>query len=63
MKLIVLASGSKGNATYLEIGQEKILIDCGITYKQLTTRLAERGMSIDEIAVHILKGGKDVAAH
>ena len=47
MKLIVLASGSKGNATYLEIGQEKVLIDCGITYKQLTARLAERGLTLD----------------
>jgi len=47
MELIVLASGSKGNATYLEIGNEKILIDCGLSYKQIKDRLAEYDKTID----------------
>jgi len=47
MKAIVLASGSKGNATYLEIGSEKILIDCGISYKQLVLRLAKHDRTLD----------------
>ncbi len=47
MEVIVLASGSKGNATYIEIGSEKILIDCGITYKQIVSRLAEYHRTLD----------------
>src|SRR5574344_2970981 len=39
MKVCVLASGSKGNSTYLEIENHKILIDIGITYKDLESRL------------------------
>ena len=47
MEFTVLASGSKGNATYLEIGNDKILIDCGLSYKQLNLRMAELNKSID----------------
>ncbi len=47
MEFIVLASGSKGNATYIEIGNEKILIDCGLTYKQLQLRLQEHNKNLD----------------
>lgn len=39
MRVIVLASGSKGNATYIETNKTKILIDAGISYKQLKDRL------------------------
>ena len=49
MNIIVLASGSKGNSTYIEIGNEKILIDCGITYKQLNLRLAKHNKTLDGI--------------
>ena len=42
MKAIILASGSTANATYLEIGNSKILIDCGLSYRQLVYRLAEK---------------------
>lgn len=41
MKVCVLASGSKGNATYIENNNHKILIDIGITYKDLEKRLNE----------------------
>ncbi|MBI9009139.1 MAG: MBL fold metallo-hydrolase [Tenericutes bacterium] len=47
MEFIVLASGSRGNSTYLEIGNEKILIDCGISYKQVRLRLEEHNKTID----------------
>ena len=30
MKVCVLASGSKGNMTYIEAGSTKVLIDTGI---------------------------------
>lgn len=50
MEFIVLASGSKGNATYVEIGNEKILIDCGISYKQINDRLAIHGKTIEGVS-------------
>ena len=35
MRIVSLASGSKGNATLVEHGGEAILIDCGVCYKKL----------------------------
>jgi phosphoribosyl 1,2-cyclic phosphodiesterase len=40
MEIIVLASGSKGNATYIETDYTKVIIDAGISYKQMKERLA-----------------------
>lgn len=40
MKVKVLASGSKGNCTYIETKKSKILIDIGITYQHLASELA-----------------------
>ena len=36
MKIKVLASGSKGNCTYVESGSTKLLLDVGINYNKLT---------------------------
>lgn len=49
MKTIVLASGSGGNATYLEHNDTTILIDCGITHRQIQTRLQSQGLSLDAL--------------
>lgn len=49
MKIIVLASGSKGNATYIETKYTKILIDAGISYLQLRTRLAMRNVVLTQL--------------
>lgn len=49
MKIVVLASGSKGNATYIETKQTKILIDAGISYLQIRLRLASRGIMLSHI--------------
>ena len=49
MKVCVLASGSKGNSTYIEANNHKILIDVGITCKDLESRLNEIGVSINDI--------------
>lgn len=49
MKVCVLASGSKGNSTYIEIENHKILIDIGITYKDLETRLSEININPKDI--------------
>ena len=45
----ILSSGSKGNATYIESPQTKLLLDCGINYKQLTLKLKEIERSPDDI--------------
>ena len=49
MKVTVLASGSKGNATWIEFGENHYLIDCGISYKQIKLRLASQGKNLDHL--------------
>ena len=49
MEFHVLASGSKGNATFIYEDHCGILIDCGITRKQLDYRLNSLGFSEDDI--------------
>lgn len=44
-----LASGSKGNALYLEGEETKVLIDAGISFKALTEKLGEIDVEIGEI--------------
>lgn len=44
-----LASGSKGNALYLGTKNTKLLIDMGLSLRDLTARLASIGVSIQEI--------------
>lgn len=44
-----LASGSKGNCTYLNSGQTKILIDAGISGRAVKNRLAEVNVDLTEI--------------
>jgi phosphoribosyl 1,2-cyclic phosphodiesterase len=50
MDIIVLASGSGGNVTYLEQGGTKLLIDCGISYRQIGTRLAKVGRNLEDLS-------------
>lgn len=49
MKITVLASGSGGNATYIETEKAKILIDCGITHKQILTRLRQQNIEASHL--------------
>jgi len=49
MEITVLASGSKGNATLVQIGNKSILIDAGISYLQLQKRLALHQINIKRI--------------
>ncbi len=46
MKIIVLASGSKGNATYIETKCSKILIDAGISFLQVRNRLRAENIEL-----------------
>ena len=48
-KFCPLASGSKGNAIYIEGEETKILIDAGISFKALTERLGQIDVDIGEI--------------
>ena len=49
MKVSVLSSGSKGNTTYIETDNTKILIDIGNTAKYVKEKLEDLGVSPNEI--------------
>ena len=49
MRFCVLGSGSRGNATYLESGGTGILIDGGMSGKELQHRLAAIGVDLSTI--------------
>ena len=54
MKVIVLSSGSKGNTTYIETKETRILIDAGNTCKYIINKLEEYNIeptSIDAIFI------------
>ncbi len=48
-KVATLASGSKGNATIIKCGKEKILVDIGISCRDLTNRLKSINMTPEEL--------------
>ncbi len=43
MRVCLLASGSKGNAVYIESGSSRILIDAGLSARELKSRLERIG--------------------
>lgn len=49
MKICVLASGSKGNSTYVETKNHKILFDMGTNVRYIKERLEELGVSLNDI--------------
>lgn len=49
MKFCILASGSKGNCFYLEYEKEKILIDLGLSFKQIKLKLSQIDVNIEEL--------------
>lgn len=49
MKVCVLSSGSKGNTTYIETNETKILIDCGNSSKYITDKLTSLKVNPKEI--------------
>lgn len=49
MRLTVLSSGSKGNATLIQTKTHTVLLDCGLSRRALTLRLAALGVSIDNV--------------
>lgn len=53
MRVIVLSSGSRGNTTYIETNETKILIDAGNNNKYICEKLKDIGVDPSEIK-HIL---------
>lgn len=49
MQVHVLASGSTGNAIFLDFKHTKILVDAGISTRRIKNSLAELGVSIEEL--------------
>ena len=49
MKFYVLASGSQGNSTFIDFNGVGVLIDCGISKRQLTKCMNECGYELSQI--------------
>lgn len=49
LKVYVLASGSKGNITYLKVGDIKLFIDAGISYQKMKKKMDAYGESIEDV--------------
>lgn len=49
MRFYILASGSKGNSTFIDFDGVGVLIDCGISRKQLIFRLNQVGYDVRNI--------------
>lgn len=49
MRVCVLASGSSGNCTYVESHSTKLLIDAGLSARQVRERLCKLGIQPDQI--------------
>lgn len=61
LKVCLLASGSKGNAVYLESGATKLLIDAGLSAVEICRRLSLIGVAPSEL--HALLISHDHADH
>lgn len=49
MKFCILASGSRGNMTYIETKDSKILIDAGISFLEASRRAKEKNIDLSQI--------------
>ena len=49
MRVCTLASGSSGNSLYIETESTKVLIDAGISMKQIKLRLETIGVELSDI--------------
>lgn len=54
MRVCTLASGSKANATFVEVGDTRLLIDCGLGPRTLAKRLAEAGARPESISAVVV---------
>lgn len=49
MRYCSLGSGSRGNATLVEYGGTRLLVDCGFSLRATEQRLAQAGLSADQL--------------
>ncbi|NLB52676.1 MAG: MBL fold metallo-hydrolase [Syntrophomonadaceae bacterium] len=49
MQIHILASGSTGNAVFVQMGQTKVLIDAGISNRRIEKGLGELGIKVSDI--------------
>jgi phosphoribosyl 1,2-cyclic phosphodiesterase len=49
LRICLLASGSKGNSLFVEAGATKILIDAGLSAREIAARLASIEVAVSEI--------------
>ena len=54
MRTVNLSSGSKGNSTYVESLEAKILIDDGLSYQNIKSRLTQIGVEPSDIDAILL---------
>ncbi len=54
MRLATLGSGSRGNATLIEAGGTRVLIDCGFGVRETERRLATLGVEASSLAAILL---------
>jgi phosphoribosyl 1,2-cyclic phosphodiesterase len=59
VRLAVLASGSAGNAAVVEADGACVLIDCGISYRQLSSRMRVVGLAPAQIQAVLLSHEHD----
>ena len=57
MKICLLASGSKGNAIYVSNGDCAVLVDAGLSGKEIERRLAAAHLSADHLDALIRMSG------
>lgn len=64
MKIVIIGSGSGGNATYIESGKTKIIIDAGLTLTTIKERLRKEHITLDRIdALFISHAHSDHIGH
>ena len=49
MRICSLASGSKGNCLYIESGGIRLLVDVGLSLREITARLELSGIAVESI--------------
>lgn len=49
MRVCLLASGSRGNAIYIQSGETRLLLDAGLSARELTRRLGEIGVEAETL--------------
>ena len=62
MRVIILGSGSSGNALYIESGATSVLVDVGLSAKETARRLSEAGIDSAKLTAIVVTHEHDIAA-